>query len=471
MVDTLPMENIEAQILPIIFIVFTGFIVINLALNLCLYSFTRITNLKTLAYYWVSLLVVFAFQGAFQTSHEAITLSFSTSVLPLLIMSSLLFGTIQKKPPFRLYTTLWAAGLIVTPILFRLNLSFAIAAMPLCLAMGFIPLQTGISLVRQKERTPSKLEFFLGLLLFASFIHYINFALFRSGEGNQLWGWTISLAFYQVFSLSLLALIFENHTRSETERLHELVALKTSELSTSLKTKETLFRMVLHDIASPLQGQVLSLARIRRLGLPEQVEKHFSRISGLTAIISEVIEKVRSIEAISSGRFRVERRPVDLSDCIDEMLLIYGDRLSEKNIKLRIENELPPGTHFLADRVIFSTSVLGNLVSNAIKFSLPNTELTLRAYEADGKIMIEVRDRGIGIPDEIALEIFQGSRYSTRSGTQGEAGTGFGLTQAKAYMEYFGGKIDLESKSIDVSPTDHGTQVRLTLEKSLADLQ
>jgi signal transduction histidine kinase len=71
--------------------------------------------------------------------------------------------------------------------------------------------------------------------------------------------------------------------------------------------------------------------------------------------------------------------------------------------------------------------------------------------------MITIKDSGIGMPDEIRHNVFKKDKQTSRIGTEGEKGTGFGMPLVKNYMEHFGGKIKVESKDIESFPDDHGT--------------
>jgi signal transduction histidine kinase len=76
---------------------------------------------------------------------------------------------------------------------------------------------------------------------------------------------------------------------------------------------------------------------------------------------------------------------------------------------------------------------------------------------------VEIRDYGVGIPDSIMEKIFSIDRMSTRFGTQGEKGTGFGLPLVKKFITEYGGGIDIQSKDESSHPNAHGTSVTLHL--------
>ncbi|MEN8116655.1 MAG: HAMP domain-containing sensor histidine kinase, partial [Bacteroidota bacterium] len=99
-----------------------------------------------------------------------------------------------------------------------------------------------------------------------------------------------------------------------------------------------------------------------------------------------------------------------------------------------------------ADVNMFST-IIRNLVANAIKFTNGNGGVTIQIKQEKGFCKISVKDNGVGIPKENISKIFRiDSNVSTR-GTDGEKGTGLGLILCKEFIEKHGGKLWVESES------------------------
>src|SRR5690606_9483889 len=155
---------------------------------------------------------------------------------------------------------------------------------------------------------------------------------------------------------------FEEYSKHEKNRLEELVAQRTDELNKALQLKDTLFKVVLHDIANPIQGLlwILRVLKDEKL-LPDQP---ISKLLRLTGLVKDVIHQVRSMESLKTGQLQVDISPVSLEDCLKDLTLVFEGQLKHKEIELIIENHLPAGTSFLAEQNSFTTSVLCNLVSN-----------------------------------------------------------------------------------------------------------
>ena len=120
------MTELEIKILPYYFMFLSGFIIVNMLMSLCLFSFTKINNVQLLFWYWLTLLLTFAFQGQFQYGELPIILSYSSNVIPIATLSIVIFGTMSKKAPLKLYFKLWLVALVSVPLLHSLGFNFII---------------------------------------------------------------------------------------------------------------------------------------------------------------------------------------------------------------------------------------------------------------------------------------------------------------------------------------------------------
>jgi signal transduction histidine kinase len=90
-------------------------------------------------------------------------------------------------------------------------------------------------------------------------------------------------------------------------------------------------------------------------------------------------------------------------------------------------------------------TVLRNLISNAIKFTNSGGEININAENQPGKVIISVRDNGVGMSPENLAKLFDISQVLTTKGTFSETGTGLGLLICKEFVENHGGNIWAES--------------------------
>ncbi len=219
-----------------------------------------------------------------------------------------------------------------------------------------------------------------------------------------------------------------------------------TELS-NLKTR--MIRMASHDLKNPLTtifvlGRLMLDADSLDVTQPRQRE-FLERMLDSAQLMNEIIEHILKLERARAGE--IEREPVAVSDLVDAVVRQSMTAAEQKRQTLRaeIESHLPI---VIGDLQQLSQAV-GNLVSNAIKYTPEGGQITVRvsAGERDGRkrLYIEVADTGFGIPTEAQGKLFQEFfRVHTRD-TQDIPGTGLGLSLVKSVVEAHDGKVSFKS--------------------------
>jgi signal transduction histidine kinase len=157
-----------------------------------------------------------------------------------------------------------------------------------------------------------------------------------------------------------------------------------------------------------------------------------------------LIEDFLDIASIESGNLRLERRMADPRQLLAHNVALNSLLAQKKHITLRleIEGELPASS-FDEKKI---AQVLNNLITNAVKFSEPGTQVTVRAVAESGGILISVRDQGPGIPETERDKLFRPFGKTSVRSTGGESSTGLGLAIVRKIVEGHGGRIWLESE-------------------------
>ncbi|MCK5074524.1 MAG: HAMP domain-containing histidine kinase [Bacteriovoracaceae bacterium] len=225
-----------------------------------------------------------------------------------------------------------------------------------------------------------------------------------------------------------------------------------------------LLQIVGHDISNALAiiiGKGFISAE-RNKNNPDEL-RSWKTIQRASQTIAEIIETVRTIQILEKEKSNMVLEKISLNEMVEKAKFIFESQLETKKIQLVYDSK--NDFFFLAEKKSFSNQVFNNLVSNAIKFSNPKSDIKILAEEINGEIHIQIKDDGIGMPEEILNELFFSRRKTSRKGTQGESGTGFGVPLVKSYMEMYGGRVEVESKDIDKYPDNHGTTFHLYLKK------
>lgn len=245
-----------------------------------------------------------------------------------------------------------------------------------------------------------------------------------------------------------------------------MFALKKSLRSLEEKsdTAHGLLRILTHDIRNPLTIIYSSAQLLQRKDMtPEEVQKWAEKISFGSKMITNITDQVKQIEAIESGKSRVELQSVSLNHVINNLSQIFQGKLEDKKLSLIQHGDFNISVQ--AEPNSLTHQVLSNILSNAIKFSQAESEIQLRVQNAEDYAKVSIRDSGIGIPKKILDNLFSKTVPTTRQGTNGEHGTGFGMPLVKEYMELYQGEVSVVSKDISESPDDHGTEITLTFKK------
>ena len=236
-----------------------------------------------------------------------------------------------------------------------------------------------------------------------------------------------------------------------------------------LHDKRILISTISHDIANPLVAIMAFTDRsVRVLGDKNQTVEamsarsigYLNKLGTAAKQISNIIHNVQIIEGVADGKIRVSNVPLHLGEIFKEVVNLFESRLSEKSINLTIEiwqENIFAESHSLVH------NVLANIISNAIKFSPIGGTIHLTSYAQDNWLTgIEIRDAGIGIPPAILEKIFSVHEQTSRTGTAGERGTGYGLPTVKKFVELYGGSIEVSS-NINAAKGPTGTVFRLLI--------
>lgn len=201
---------------------------------------------------------------------------------------------------------------------------------------------------------------------------------------------------------------------------------------------------VSHELRTPL-ASIRALAETLEAGAmhDEEVGPDFlRRIVGEVDRMTQLVDGLIDLGRLQAGRMSLQREPTMMGTVIDDAVLRLQPQVADTDLAVTVDvpASLPP---IDIDRVRIG-QVLTNLLHNAVKFTSPDGEITVRARCCEEKIAIEVSDTGVGIaPDEVdrVFERFYKSDQSRQS-----AGTGLGLAIAKHIVLAHGGSIGVTSE-------------------------
>ncbi len=209
--------------------------------------------------------------------------------------------------------------------------------------------------------------------------------------------------------------------------------------------KDRMFSVIGHDLRSPLGSVKMTLEYLSETIEETSTEELKSTIDLLQKTTDEVfslLENLLGWAKSQSGNLAITKEPIDLMDLGYKVYLLNKGNLKFKNIDFKLD--IQPGTIVSADLNTI-TAVFRNLLSNAVKFTPNGGTISLLAKEADDKILIEIKDSGVGIPPENLPKLFDSTKHFTTFGTNRESGSGLGLTLCYDFVKKNDGEIWAES--------------------------
>ncbi len=223
----------------------------------------------------------------------------------------------------------------------------------------------------------------------------------------------------------------EHSVREALEKERELHALKSRFVA-----------MASHEFRTPLSTIMSSVDLIGRYADGEEkVEKHVTRIRSKVRELTAMLNEFLSLERIEQGHVQAVPAEFDIvHQCIEQIEELRGLAKSGQSIDYDHSGEERSVT---TDRTMLG-HVITNLVTNAVKYSPEHTPIALHTVIRDGRLLITVEDRGMGIPAEDQQHLFE--RFFRGSNVMTIQGTGLGLNILKRYLDLLGGSITFTSE-------------------------
>lgn len=231
------------------------------------------------------------------------------------------------------------------------------------------------------------------------------------------------------------------------DRLEYRVGQRTRQLAEArreaehaIEVKNRYLQLISHDIRSPLT----SLKMLQGL-IEQSPDKHAELLQHSGPLLDQVVtlidqlSHVRQIDA--QQHWRLEKESVPLQALLNSRLKHHQQALEAK--QLRLDNEVDEEATVWAESWLLG-GVLDNLIGNAIKFSRPGTVIRIQGPRLDKTL--SVCDQGVGMEASLVDQLFRGP-VSSRSGTAGEAGQGYGLVLCGEVIQAHHGRLWCESKA------------------------
>ena len=231
------------------------------------------------------------------------------------------------------------------------------------------------------------------------------------------------------------------------DRTRELErALKKAEVAN--KAKSTFLANMTHEIRTPMNS-ILGFTQImKEKSKDPDMLKYLETINTSGQSLLRIINDVLDLSRVEAGKFSLDFSRFNILRLIEETMATFSQDILGKKVSFRFDHsdELPEYVYLDKDRL---RQILMNLIGNAVKFTeegLIEVKLSIKMVSPrDADIVIEVKDTGIGIPEENISSIF-GEFEQVENIHMHYGGTGLGLAIAKQLVEMMNGTLSVESE-------------------------
>lgn len=240
-----------------------------------------------------------------------------------------------------------------------------------------------------------------------------------------------------------LARVFE---RQKTGR--QLIQAR-DEAELANKSKSSFLATMSHEIRTPLNAVLGMTGLLLETDLSSEQRDYASTVRSSGESLLSILNDILDFSKIEAGHLELEIQPFDLLECLEDALELVAPMAAGKGLELayQVEPEVPQG--ILGDSTRLR-QILVNLLSNAVKFTAQGEVVLSVAAETrqPGKFQVEfqVRDSGIGIPEDRLEALFTPFTQVDSSVTRRFGGTGLGLAICKSFVEAMGGQIFASSE-------------------------
>ena len=237
---------------------------------------------------------------------------------------------------------------------------------------------------------------------------------------------------------------FAKVTRDLTERrLKEEAERRAALLAEASRLKDDFLAMVSHELRTPLNVVLGQAAMLQKDLPPEQTRRGWAALDRNLALLTQIIDDLLDLSRITTGKFTLERNPVDMRALIEHAVEELMPAADAKQLQVRRRIDA-------AQAVVLGDpgrlrQIVNNLLSNALKFTPAGGWIDVECGTAGRSVLVRVSDSGVGIDPEFLGSVFDRFSQGDTSIRREHSGLGLGLAIVRELVARHGGTITAAS--------------------------
>ncbi|MCA1756012.1 MAG: tetratricopeptide repeat-containing sensor histidine kinase [Bacteroidales bacterium] len=208
---------------------------------------------------------------------------------------------------------------------------------------------------------------------------------------------------------------------------------------------DTLISVFAHDLINPFQA-ILGFSRLMLTDYDsiekEDITEYTTLLSETSFHLNQLLSNLRNMALLQGDQHMPPSTSFKITGELENVTSIFSAALHKKSLKINISGNRE--ARGLINREIFS-SVMRNVISNAVKFSFENNSIDIRIGKSGKMISVITRDYGTGMPEEYRLKLESKEYFISNPGTQHEKGSGLGLTICMELLDLYGSSMHIAS--------------------------
>jgi signal transduction histidine kinase len=236
--------------------------------------------------------------------------------------------------------------------------------------------------------------------------------------------------------------------RENEERLLEEIELRKeteAALDEASRRKDEFLAMLAHELRNPLApianaSELLS----RSIRNDPRAQTAIGMVKRQVTQLTRLVDDLLDVSRITQGRIELKKRPVDFAAVIAQAVETVGPQLRERRHRLSTTTS-SYGPLFVLGDFTRLVQCVANLLTNAVKYTEPGGEISVRSRGDEASVVVEVADSGVGITPELLPRVFDLFVQSERSLDRATGGLGIGLAVVKRLVEMHAGEVQAQS--------------------------